>query len=81
MKDTFIEYIEKKIGDNLYYVTSVKEIVEEWNMSIKDTFYALGLLNNYQIKFHPDDDSLLIIVDKVKAQAVAERKKDKHSRQ
>jgi hypothetical protein len=80
MKDTFIEYIEKEMGDELMISLSIGEIQKDWNMSFKDVLGCISYLNKYHIKPHPDHDWHIVIVDKIKAHAIAERKKDKVSR-
>ena len=75
-KDTFNEYIDKRMGDELMITLSIDEIQKDWGMSFKDCLGCISYLNKYHIKPHPDYDWHIVIVDKIKAHAIAERKKD-----
>ena len=76
---TFPDYIKKKIGEELYCILSIDVIQADWNLSVKDVFFCLSSLNQYQIKLHPDYNWHIVIVDKIKAHAIKELKKDKVS--
>ena len=80
-ENTFHGYIKEKIGAELYCILSIEEIQADWNISVKDLFFCLSSLNEFQVKLHPDHNWHIIIIDKIKAQAIKEKKKDKVSYQ
>lgn len=77
MKNTFAEYIDEKMGEELMMTFSLDEIQEDWNITLSELFYALSCLPRYHIKKHPDYNWHLVFINKGKARAIAERKKDK----
>jgi hypothetical protein len=78
-KETFFEYFDRRMGDELMMTFSLDEITEDWNYSVHELFYCLSCLSKYHIKFHPDHNWHIVLINKTKARLREERKKDRLS--
>jgi hypothetical protein len=74
--ESFNEYIDRIMGDELMLTLSMDAILEDWNIADHELFFALSCLNKYRIKRHPDHNWHITLINKAKAEAIAERKKD-----
>ena len=79
-KETFNEYIDRQMGEELMLTLSMDAIQADWNLTTRELFYAISNLFKYKINMHPDYNWHITLINKGKAQAIAERKKDRESK-
>ncbi len=78
-KETFNEYIDRLMGDEIMLTLSIDAIQDDWNITDKELFFCLSCINNFEVKRHPDHQWHITLINIEKARAITERKKDKES--